>query len=253
MEWHLYFLAAAAGVGCGFVNAIAGSGSLITLPILIFLGLPPTVANGTNRVAILMQNVVGVASFRSQGALDWARGKWLLLPAVVGALLGARIAVSLDERAMRLAIAAVMVLMLGLLLLKPKRWLEGAPVRSGEGLSWREGLAFFAIGIYGGFIQAGVGLFLLAALVLVSGYDLVRGNAVKLLIVLAFTPFALLVFLLNDQVNWPVGLTMGVGNMLGVWLGARTAVKRGAGFLRWALIAVVAISAVKLLWDALAV
>jgi uncharacterized membrane protein YfcA len=106
---------------------------------------------------------------------------------------------------------------------------------------------FFFIGIYGGFIQAGVGIFLLAGLVLVSGYDLVRANAVKLLIVLCYTVFALIVFILNDQVRWFVGLILAIGNMLGAWIASRMAVKRGAGFVRWILIAVVAVSAVLLL------
>ncbi|MBD3298512.1 MAG: TSUP family transporter, partial [candidate division Zixibacteria bacterium] len=106
---------------------------------------------------------------------------------------------------------------------------------------------FFLIGIYGGFIQAGVGIFLLAGLVLSAGYDVVRANAVKLLIVLVFTPFALAVFLFNDQVNWTVGLVLAIGNMLGAFVATRMAVKRGAGFVRILLILVVIVSAVEFL------
>jgi uncharacterized membrane protein YfcA len=247
MEWYLYPAVIAAGFACGFINTLAGSGSLITLPLLIFLGLPANVANGTNRVAILLQNVVGVSSFRQQKVLDWRRGMMLAIPAIIGAVIGAQIAVNLDEEVMRRVIGALMAVMLIVLLVRPKRWLAGRPERLDGHPGWIQLLIFFAIGIYGGFIQAGVGIFLLAGLVLISGYDLVRANAVKVLIILFFTAFALIIFILNDQVRWFVGLILAIGNMLGAWVASRMAVKRGAGFVRWLLIAVVAVSAVLLL------
>jgi uncharacterized membrane protein YfcA len=108
-------------------------------------------------------------------------------------------------------------------------------------------LVFFLIGVYGGFIQAGVGIFLLAGLVLAAGFELVRANAVKNLIVGCFTVFALAVFILNDQVDWEAGIVLAIGNMLGAWVAARMAVKRGASFVRWILIAVIVVSAAVLL------
>jgi len=247
MEWYLYPAVVAAGFLCGFINTLAGSGSLITLPLLIFLGLPANVANGTNRIAILLQNVVGVSSFRQQKVLDVRRGLILAVPAVIGAVIGARIAVSLDEETMRHVIGGLMAVMLIVLLIRPKRWLKGRPETLGRRPGWFQLAVFFGIGIYGGFIQAGVGIFLLAGLVLSAGYDLVRANAVKLLIVLCFTVFALAVFVYNDQVRWAVGFILAIGNMSGAWIASRMAVKRGAGFVRWILIVVVGISAVILL------
>ena len=245
MEWFLYPAVVAAGFLCGFINTLAGSGSLITLPLLIFLGLPANVANGTNRVAILLQNIVGVSSFKRQGVLDLRGGIMLAIPAVIGAVLGAQIAVNLDQETMRRVIGALMVIMLVVVLIRPRRWLEG---RTGDQQNrWLQVVIFFAIGVYGGFIQAGVGIFLLAGLVLGAGYDLVRGNAVKVLIILAFTIFALIVFVANGQVRWSVGLILAVGNMLGAWVAARMAVKRGAKFVRWLLIGVLVISAIVLL------
>jgi uncharacterized membrane protein YfcA len=137
--------------------------------------------------------------------------------------------------------------MLGVILIRPKRWLEGRSESVDHRFTWLQLLIFFAIGVYGGFIQAGVGIFLLAGLVLSAGYDLVRGNAVKVLIVLCFTAAALVVFVINGQVVWAIGLILGVGNMLGAWVAARMAVERGATFVRWVLIAVVAVSGAKLL------
>lgn len=247
VDWYIYPLVIAAGFACGFINTLAGSGSLITLPLLIFLGLPANVANGTNRVAILLQNVVGVTRFHQQGVLNWKRGLILAAPAIVGAIIGAQIAVNLDEEMMRRTIGALMVIMFFILLIRPKRWLQGRPELTDKPVDVMQILIFFAIGVYGGFIQAGVGLFLLAGLVLGAGFDLVKGNAVKVLIILAFTIFALAVFVINGQVNWFVGLILAIGNMLGAWIAAKMAVQKGAGFVRWLLIAVVLVSAAVLL------
>ncbi len=247
MEWYLYIAVIAAGFLAGFINTLAGSGSLITLPLLIFVGLPANVANGTNRVAILLQNVVGVSSFRQQGVLSFRRGLLLAIPAALGAIVGAQIAVNLDEEMMRRVIGGLMLVMLVIVLVRPKRWLEGRPEAESEKSTWPQAFVFFAIGAYGGFIQAGVGIFLLAGLVLSAGYDLVRANAVKLLIVLCFTVFALGVFVINNQVNWLVGLVLAVGNMTGAWVASRIAVKRGARFVRWLLIAVLIVSGAMLL------
>jgi uncharacterized membrane protein YfcA len=247
MAWYLYPLTILAGTIAGFINTLAGSGSLVTLPLLIFIGLPATVANGTNRVGVLLQNVVGVNSFRQQGVLD-VRCVWYLgIPAVIGSILGAQIAVSLNEIVMRRVIGVIMVMMLFVILLRPNRWLAGELIELTTRPTLLQLIIFFLIGIYGGFIQAGVGIFLLAGLVLGVGYDVVRANAVKVGIVLFFTIFALAVFVVNDQVNWPIGLILAIGNMIGAWLGARLAVEGGAVWVRRLLILVVIVSAADLL------
>jgi len=242
-----YIAVVIAGIFAGFINTLAGSGSLITLPILIFAGLPANIANGTNRVAILFQNIVGVSSFRRRKVLD-GRGTLILsIPAVTGAVLGSRIAVDLDEIMMRKVIGAIMLLMVVVILFNPKRWLEGELDRMEGYPKAYQYLIFFAIGVYGGFIQAGVGIFLLSALVLGVGYNLVGANAVKVGIVMFFTIFSLLVFSGNHQVDWKIGLVLAAGNMIGAWLGAKTAVDKGAVWIRRLLILVVIVSAAKLL------
>lgn len=247
MEWYLYPLTILAGFIAGFINTLAGSGSLVTLPLLIFMGLPATIANGTNRVAILLQNVVGLNSFRQSKVLD-ARGVIFLgIPAVLGSILGAQIAVSLNDEIMRRVIGIIMVIMLFVILIRPKRWLKGELTEINNHPTLLQLIIFFLIGVYGGFIQAGVGIFLLAGLVLAVGYDLVRANAVKVGIILFFTIFALVVFIYNDQVNWTIGLILAIGNMLGAWIGARFAVERGAIWVRRFLIVIVIISALNLL------
>ncbi|MGH7621404.1 MAG: sulfite exporter TauE/SafE family protein [Gemmatimonadaceae bacterium] len=248
MDWHLLLLAAIPVIGfaAGFINTLAGSGSLITLPVLILLGLPANVANGTNRVGVLLQNAVAVATFRRRGVLETA-GAWkLVLPAVAGSVLGAALAVDLDEALLRRIIGALMLAMLAVMLLKPERWLDehraGRPARL-----WVEVPLLFAVGVYGGFIQAGVGIFLIAGLVLAAGFNVLRANALKNLVNLVVTAAALVVFVINHQVDWRVGLALALGQGAGAWVAARMAVKRGAPFVRWAVIAIVVLSAGALL------
>ena len=247
MEWYIYPLVVLAGFIAGFINTLAGSGSLVTLPLLIFSGLPAGVANGTNRVGILLQNVVGVNSFHKQKVLDVRGVISLGIPAVFGSVLGAQIAVGLNETLMRRVIGVIMIVMLFVILLRPKRWLKGTLLEIETRPTLFQIILFFLIGIYGGFIQAGVGIFLLSGLVLGVGYDLVRANAVKVGIVLFFTIFALAVFILNDQVNWAFGFILAIGNMLGAWAAAKVAVEKGAIWVRRLLIAVVIVSAANLL------
>lgn len=233
------------GFIAGFVNTLAGSGSLVTLPVLIVLGLPANVANGTNRVGILAQDIVSVITFRRRGALHFEEAPRLIVPSVVGAFAGAMLAVDLDEALLHRTIAVLMIVLLIVILAKPGRWLAahegGASIR----YAWQIPI-YFLIGTYCGFIQAGAGIFLLASLVLASGYDLVRGNAMKNLIVLVVTLAALAVFIAYGQVRWGIGLLLGAGNAAGAWLAAKMAVDLGAGFVRWVLIVIVALSATAL-------
>jgi uncharacterized membrane protein YfcA len=247
MDWYILPIIVAGGFAAGFINTLAGSGSLITLPLLIFAGLPANVANGTNRVAVLLQTAVAVNRFRQSGTLDLRRGLQLTAPAIFGAILGAQIAVNLNDQAMKTVIGGLMVAMLVVVLVRPKRWLVGRPEMLMQRPGWLQLVIFFLIGIYGGFIQAGVGIFLLCGLVLGAGYELVRANAVKNMIVMVFTLFALILFIVNDQVEWLPGLVLAVGNMLGAWVAARMAVEKGAKFVRWILIAVIVVSATVLL------
>ena len=233
------------GFVAGFVNTLAGSGSLLTLPILILLGLPANVANGTNRVGVLLQNMVAVATFRRSGALP-LEGSWkLIVPAVAGAVVGAALAVDLDEALLRQTIGVLLLVVLAVLLLNPERWIA-AHAGPREPRLLVEVPLFFAIGVYGGFIQVSVGLFLLAGLVLGAGYNVVGANALKNLIVLVFTAAALVIFVVNGQVEWTLGLLLGAGQAAGGWAAARVALERGAALVRWAVVAVTAGSAIAL-------
>ncbi len=234
------------GLIAGFINTLAGSGSLITLPFLMFLGLPANVANGTNRIAILLQNVVGVTGFRQKKVLSFREGLFFSVPAVAGAIAGARIAIDLDEQTMRRTIGVLLVIMLFIVIYKPERWLQGKEIVRSTRRKIVLVILFFFIGMYGGFIQAGVGLFLLAGLVLGAGADLVKANALKVFIILLYTPLALALFMYYHQVNYVLGFVLAAGNMSGAWLGTRVAVSWGPRFVRIILLLALVVSAAKL-------
>jgi len=251
MDWYIYLLISFAGVLAGFINTIAGSGSLITLPLLMFVGLPANVANGTNRIAILLQNIVGVSVFKKQKLIDSKLGLKLLIPSVIGAVIGANLAVDINEEAMKISIAGLLVFMFFIILFKPDKWVKQQVGTVETKNSFMQNIIFFAIGLYGGFIQAGVGFFLLSGLVLSVGYDLIRANAMKLLIVLAYTPFALAVFMYHNQIDYVLGLVLAAGNMLGAFVASTYASKIGSKFIRTLLLIIILISIIKLLYDVL--
>jgi uncharacterized protein len=245
MEWYHLLLVVLIGLFAGFINTLAGGGSLLSLPLLIFLGLPANVANGTNRIAILLQNVVGVASFKQQKVLDQKTGLYLGVPAFIGAFIGAQLASDIDERIFEYIIAGILIMMFFLIIVKPNKWLKGDD-KAKEKPCVLKMIVFFFIGMYGGFIQAGVGFFLLAGLVLSAGFDLVKANALKVFIVLIYTPIALVVFMYNGQVDYLMGFTLAIGNMLGAFIASRMAVEKGAAFVRYILLFALLAMAAKL-------
>jgi len=234
------------GLLVGFINVLAGGGSVISLSVLMFLGLPVNVANGTNRIGILFQNLVAVKNFSDKKYLDWKKGKWLAIPAIVGAIVGAQIASNLNETLLERIIGALLVVIMLIMILKPERFIKERIDLINRKPNFWQILIFFGIGLYGGFIQLGVGFFLLAGLVLNAGYELVKANALKVLINLGFTPLSLLIFILNDEVHYLYGLILAVGSMAGAYIASKIAIEWGAKFIRWMVLAVIVLTIVKL-------
>ena len=248
----LPFPAAAAilvGVGlvAGTLNVLAGGGSLLTLPVMIFLGLPPSVANGTNRVAILIQTTGASWAFRRAGYLDAAWVRLAAPAALLGAVGGIWLAVRVDDLVFQRVLAALMVAVAVWTLwnpLKPDAEVEAAP--PGRGLHRALlMLGFFGVGFYGGFIQAGVG-FVILALVTGAGLDLIRANAMKVTLVMLFTPLALAGFAWNGMVEWGLGLALGVGGFTGGQLGVRLNIRKGQEWVRRVVVATVLVFALRL-------
>ncbi len=247
MTWWVLVGLFVVGAVAGAINTVAGAGSLLTLPALMAFGLPATEANATNRVGVLLQAVAGAARFRRDGVLDFEGLPRVLVPLLVGAALGAWLSVDLDEALFRRVIGALMLGMLVVMFVRADRLVGGRDGPPPAHLVWSGPLVFFALGVYGGFLQAGVGIFLTMALVWATGRDLVRVTATKAVVVAAYTVPSLVIFLAYDLVAWLPGLALALGGMVGAWVGARLGVKWGAGFLKWAIAAVVLVSAIVLL------
>jgi uncharacterized protein len=248
MELNFWMLALVVLIGIivGFINTLAGSGSFLSIPFLMFLGLPANVANGTNRIGVLVQSLVAVGTFKRSKVFEWKDGLWLSIPAVIGSVVGAQLALNINEEAMERVIGGLLILMFFLVLYKPERWIKqkAGEVQAKPGIL--QLVIFFMIGMYGGFIQAGVGFFLLAGLVLGAGFDLVRANAVKVLIVLLYTPFALFVFVYHAHIDLKVGVFLAAGNMIGAYIASRYAIKWGNKFIWYVLLISILGSALKL-------
>ncbi|MCA9549301.1 MAG: TSUP family transporter [Myxococcales bacterium] len=231
------------GVGllAGAINTIAGGGSLITLPALIFLGMPAPVANATNRVGVFLQSLTATHQFARRGMLPFRQALLPVVAACLGAAGGAGLGVVLDAQLFKQVIGGAMLVMLVLVFAKPK--LDVRPAQP----AWVQAVAFFFVGVYGGFLQAGVGFFLLFALVGLSGWALVPANGAKSFLVAVFTVPALLIFVFSDLIQWAPAAALAAGSSVGAWLGTKMAVGWGPKFVRVVLVVMVAGSATKLL------
>jgi len=236
------------GVGfiAGAINTLAGGGSLLTLPILIFLGLPPNIANGTNRIAILFQNVFTTAGFKSKGVVTFPFSIYVGISALFGSLIGAQIAVDIKGETFNKILAVIMVIVVIYMVFQSKRKQQSIIEKTTGKQLWFSIFLFFFIGIYGGFIQAGVGFIMLLVLSSVNNLSLVKSNAIKVTVVLIYTISAVVVFAYNDKINWKVGLTLAIGNSIGGWMASRWSVKKGDGLIRKFLIVMIVIMAIKL-------
>ena len=237
-----------AGLAGSLLNVVAGGGSFLTLPILILTGLPPGVANGTNRVGILFQNAAAVWEFRRSGV---DQSGWALtagIPATLGAIAGSLIATRVSDDLFRATLSWLMIVMSLWIVWDPIGRRAAPAARGPASIGWGARAGFFAAGLYGGFVQAGVG-FLLLAVSTLAGFDLVRGNSLKVLCVLVGTPISLAIFAAGGQVSWIHGLSLGAGMLIGGFLGARLTVLKGHAWVRGVVTLVVIALAVRLLFD----
>jgi len=231
------------GAAAAFINVNAGGGSSLTLPVLIFLGLDPTVANGTNRVAILFQNISAVHSFKTEKFYELKNSLILSALTLPGAIVGAILAVKISDELFEKVLAVIMIFIIITMLL-PKKRID--KVKEGFVIDWKITLAMIVVGFYGAFIQVGVGFLLMASFQYLMKLDLIRVNMHKVFVVFMFTIPALLVFIFADKINWSYGLTLSAGNVVGGWWGAKLAVKKGEKLIKFTLIVAILIMALKL-------
>ena len=242
------------GICSGFISSMAAGGSLLTLPVLIFLGLDgPTVANGTNRVALVIQNAFGIASFRRKGISDFRYGILISVPTVCGVIIGTLLVIQLgtiDKSSIifNRILAGIMIVVLAITILNPFKKLQSSKENLSSSRKALAALIFFFLGIYIGFIQAGVGFMIIVTITTVNGFSLVRTNALKMFVVFFATLMALSIFVMKGHVDWGLGLALAGGNSIGVSIGSHWAVAKGDKTIRVILVCSILVFSARLIW-----
>lgn len=228
LEWWQLLLLLLAGLVAGILNTLAGGGSLLTLPLMLWIGLPAPVANASNRISLIVQNVSGTVNFHRSGRLHWPTALLLGACAVPMALLGAWVAIDIDERWFRRILVGILAVSIVIV----ARGRSGAGELHQPRERLKLALWFVAAGFYAGFIQAGLGFALLALLHGLGQLDLVRSNAIKVTMVLMCQLAALAVFSVAGSVDWTAGLTLAIGSASGAAIAVRLQVRKGSEWVR---------------------
>lgn len=245
MAWYEYILITGVGFLAAFMNTVGGGGSLFSVPILTFLGLPITMANATSRVAILFQNVFAVIGFKSKGVkLPWPYSIYLGLASLGGGILGSMLASRIDDEAFSKIFVGIMFLSVVLIIYDPFK------SKGEERLDTKSqvigSLFFVLLGVYGGFVQAGIGFMVIAVLSLVNNLNLVTANYVKVFAAIVYTGVSVIVFALEGKIQWSTGLVLAVGHALGGWYASRWSVSAGEVWIKRVMIASILAMAIKL-------
>lgn len=241
MLWWEALLLVVGGTGAGVINAVAGGGSTLTVPLLVLAGVPGNDANGSNRLGIFTSNAAAATAFRRLGVRGLSRSAPVLLPIVAGSLIGAYAITRLTDDAFERVFGLLMLPIIFLSIRKPKPRSDGRPWPT-----WLTSVVFLGVGLYGGAVQAGVGLVMLAALTR-AGYDLVTANNVKVVANLTLTSVVLPVFIVQGHVRWIPALILAAGLTAGGWIGAHAAVKGGERFIRAGMVVAALLLSGKLL------
>lgn len=256
MEFWYTLLLAIAGLIAGFINVMAGGGSLLVMPILvIMLGMPGPAANGTTRLAILAQNASAIAGFRNKGFSDFRLSLSLAVCALPGAALGAFYATKLEGVWFNRTLAAVMIGVMIVMALDKRHPVAPGGAAAQNESAWKQKQRLLAghglmvlVGFYGGFIQAGVGFILMAILHRVMGLDLVRVNMHKVFIVATYTTLAIGFFAWSGNIHWMRGIILAAAMAAGGWIGSSVAVAKGEGLIRIVLNVALVVLVIKLLF-----
>ena len=227
------------GLVAGVINAMAGGGSLLTVPLLVFADVPGNTANGSNRVGVLANSFSAASTFRRLGVAGLAGIGRILGPAAAGAIVGSVVISQLADDTFERVFGFVMIPILILSLRKPD---VAAIADRPQWPNWLTAVVFFGIGVYGGAFQAGVGLIMIVALSR-AGVDLVVANNIKVIVTFVFTVFALPVFILAGDVDWAPALVLAVGLAVGGFVGAHITVAGGEKVIRPVLIVAVLVFA----------
>ena len=226
------------GIIAGFINTLAGGGSALVLPVLILAGIPSPIANATNRVAILLQNITGSYRFHKHGMLEVGSIIHITIAAIIGSISAINISSFYYDK-----ILAIVFIIILILMLKPHKKRSSLTKKLPK---WLEFIIFLIVGFYGGLIQVGVGFIFLATLNLVEEFDLIKANAVKVFIIMCYTIFAVIIFTYSGKVIWKYGLVLAAGNVIGAFIGVKAAITKGEKFVKIILTIAILIACLKL-------
>jgi uncharacterized membrane protein YfcA len=230
------------GIIAGFINTLAGGGSALVLPILIVAGIPSPIANATNRVAILLQNITGSYRFHKHNVLEVRSIVHITIAAIIGAVAGSIFAVNITSAYYDKILAVVFIIIL-ILMLKPHKKKSALTSTLPK---WLEFIIFLIIGFYGGLVQVGIGFIFLATLNLIEEFDLIKANAIKVFIIMSYTFFTVIIFALSGKIIWKYGLVLASGNVIGAFIGVKAAITGGERFVKIILTIAIIIACLKL-------
>ena len=234
------------GLMAGAINTLGGGGSLLTLPALIFLGLPPSIANASNRIGILFSSVSATTGYASKGVMNFPFNIYLGFSALFGSLLGAKIAIEIDGQLFNKILSILMIIVLLLIVFRPSNT-QNNFVEKLQGKHLVVSIfIFFLIGIYGGFINAGIGIIIMFFLNSFNNLSLVKSNATKVSVVSIYTFAAVLFFAYNNKIDWEAGFVLATGTSVGAWLASRWSVLKGDKTIKIFLIICVSVMSIKL-------
>jgi uncharacterized membrane protein YfcA len=240
-----YAIIIVVGFGAAFLNTVGGGGSLFSVPILTFLGLPITTANATSRVALLFQNIFAVGGFKSKGVeLPWPYSLYLGLASLGGGLIGSLLASQVPDEIFKKIFVGVMIGAVAMIIFDPFK--SNGQEKLTPPRQWLGAFFFFFIGIYGGFVQAGIGFLVIAVLSMVNNLSLVKSNYVKVFAAIVYTAVSVIVFALEGKIIWTIGFVLAIGHAFGGWYASRWSVDKGEIWIKRVMIISVLAMAVKL-------
>ena len=217
------------GVIVGAINTLAGGGSVVTVTMFTALGLPITIANGTNRIAVFLQNLTATINFLRKGVFNLKHGLLLSIPVIIGNVVGSLVATKIDDRIFRICFGVILVIILIYLIFDSR-----IKIKEGHNLEikpWHY-LLFLGIGFYGGYIYIGIGYLILAITLWAMRMDIMTANAIKNFVIFVATPFSLAVFVINGQIDYLFGIPHGIGNIIGSYLASHYASHLGKGMIK---------------------
>lgn len=246
MTLSIFLILIISGLFVGFINTLSAGGTAISIALYLALGLSPSEANATNRIAVLLQTSLTVPLFARKGYLKQTHLFHLAIPTMIGALVGAVLSIILPEMLFSYFMGLSLLIMLVFLFRSTKKFDEDDSSKTQNGINLIQYLTFFGIGVYGGFVQVGTGFLLMAAGSMLLGYNIIKTNAVKITVMALYTIVAIIVFWSEGNIQWQIGLIHSIGTFIGSFIATKLAFKKGGRFIKWVIIFVVIFTSLSL-------